>query len=125
MRWPSARSPAAGTGFTYTLTVKLFKVDLIERPADNTPDLCVKIPAPLCQVLGWETEKEFNLNAGWKKPDDTDRWQTGSTISTKTDQNRCEPGLQHHVRVRAQPHSGRARGTHQDRAAELHCARAD
>ena len=56
---------------------ELFKVDLIKRP-DNTPDLCVKIPVPLCQVLGWETEKEFNLNAG--KPDDTDRWQTSGNI---------------------------------------------
>ena len=36
---------------------QLFKVDLFKR-SDNTPDLSIKIPEPLCQVLGWETEKE-------------------------------------------------------------------
>ena len=58
---------------------QVFKVDLVKRPG-NTPSLSVKIPEPLCQVLGWETEKEFNLTAGWEKPDDTDQYQTSGNI---------------------------------------------
>ena len=74
-----ALSPFASSRYRFYIypNSELFKVDLIKRP-DNTPDLCVKIPVPLCQVLGWETEKEFNLNAG--KPDDTDLWQTSINI---------------------------------------------
>ena len=114
---------------------QVFKVDLVKRKG-STSNLSVKIPEPLCQVLGWETEKEFNLKADWVKPDDTDQYQTscnivvnttsGTTYSfrnkklIKIDVNR----LQHHVRVRAQSHTIHACGTHQDRASELHCARA-
>ena len=45
---------------------KVFKVDLIKRQ-DNTLSLSIKITSPLCKVLGWETEKEFNTTAGWEK----------------------------------------------------------
>ena len=31
-------------------------------------------------MLGWETEKELNLTAGWEKPDDTDQYQTSGNI---------------------------------------------
>ena len=58
---------------------QVFKVDLVKREG-STSNLSVKIPEPLCQVLGWETEKEFNLTAGWQKPDDTDQYQTSGNI---------------------------------------------
>ena len=58
---------------------KVFKVDLIKRQ-DNTPSLSVKITSPLCKVLGWETEKEFNMTAGWERPDDTGQYQTSGNI---------------------------------------------
>ena len=59
---------------------KVFKVDLIKRQ-DNTLSLSVKITSPLCKVLGWETEKEFNKTAEWERPDDTGQWITGTTYS--------------------------------------------
>ena len=58
---------------------QVFKVDLVKREG-STSNLSVKIPEPLCQVLGWKTEKEFNLTAGWQKPDDTDQYQTSGNI---------------------------------------------
>ena len=59
---------------------KLFKVDLVQK----TPSLSVKITSPLCKVLGWETEKEFNTTEGWEKPDDTDQWKTSGNIVSGT-----------------------------------------
>ena len=59
---------------------KLFKVDLVQK----TPSLSVKITSPLCKVLGWETEKEFNTTEGWVKPDDTDQWKTSGNIVSGT-----------------------------------------
>ena len=100
---------------------QVFKVDLIKRDG-STSNLSVKIPAPLYQVLGWETEKEFNLTAGWVKPDDTDQYQTTGNLVTNSNSDTTY-SLQHHVRVRSQSHTGRVCGTHQDRAAELHCSR--
>ena len=62
---------------------QVFKVDLVKREG-STSNLSVKIPEPLCQVLGWETEKEFNLTAGWEKPDGTDQYQTSGNIVAGT-----------------------------------------
>ena len=62
---------------------QVFKVDLVKKDG-STSNLSVKIPAPLCQVLGWETEKEFNLTAGWVKPDDTDQYHTAGNLLTNS-----------------------------------------
>ena len=76
-----ALNPFTSGGYRFYIypNSKVFKVDLIKRQ-DNTPSLSVKITSPLCKVLGWETEKEFNTTAGWERPDDTDRYQTSGNI---------------------------------------------
>ena len=43
--------------------------------------MSITITSPLCKVLGWGTEKEFNTSPSWKKPDDTDSWVTDNVYS--------------------------------------------
>ena len=62
---------------------QVFKVDLVKKDG-STSNLSVKIPAPLYQVLGWETEKELNLTEGWVKPDDTDQYHTAGNLVTNS-----------------------------------------
>ena len=76
-----ALNPFTSGGYRFYIypNSKVFKVDLIKRQ-DNTPSLSVKIRSPLCKVLGWETEKEFNTTAGWERLDDTGQYQTSGNI---------------------------------------------
>ena len=58
---------------------KLFKVDITKEQEQE--NMSVTITSPLCKLLGWENEKEFNTTASWQKPDDTDSWVTDNTYS--------------------------------------------
>ena len=58
---------------------KLFKVDITKE--QERENMSITITSPLCKLLGWETEKEFNMTAGWQKPDDTDSWVTDNVYS--------------------------------------------
>ena len=58
---------------------KLFKVDITKE--QERENMSITITSPLCKLLGWETEKEFNTTAGWQKPDDTDSWVTDNVYS--------------------------------------------
>ena len=53
---------------------KLFKVNI--NKMEQYENMSITITSPLCKVLGWETEKEFNTTKDWKKPDDTESWVT-------------------------------------------------
>ena len=76
-----ALNPLTSGGYRFYIypNSKVFKVDLIKRQ-NNTPSLSVKITSPLCKLLGWETEKEFNRTADWERPDDTGQYQTSGNI---------------------------------------------
>ena len=58
---------------------KLFKVDITKEQEQE--NMSITITSPLCKLLGWETEKEFNTTADWQKPDDTDSWVTDNVYS--------------------------------------------